>query len=55
MILKGQNMVEVSESRLFAKRKVLEEGQLHPPNKVIKKLEEMRHKCKKDRETARLQ
>ena len=47
MILKGQKMVEVSESRLLAKWKVLEEGELHRPDKVIKKLEEMCHKCRK--------
>ena len=49
MILKGQKTVEVRESQLLAKKKVLEEGELHCPNKVIKNLEEMHCKAEKIR------
>lgn len=46
MLVKGQKTIEVSESRLLAERKILEDGDLHRPDKVKKRLEDMRMKRK---------
>ena len=49
MILKEQKIVEVSKSQLLAEQKVLEEKLLHHTSKAIKKLEEMRCKCRENK------
>ena len=46
MLVKGQKTIEVSESRLLAERKILEDGDLHRLDKVKKCLEDMRTKRK---------
>ena len=44
MLVKGQKTIKVSESRLLAERKILEDGDLHRSDKVKKRLEDMRTK-----------
>ena len=46
MLVKGQKTIKVSYLRLLAKRKILEDGDLHRLDKVKKCLEDMRTKRK---------